>query len=130
MESPQLPLICDTLETAIAAVVVALGGNKRAGATLWPAMPADEAGRRLAQSLNPDRREKLSPGELLMLMREGRKVGAHTIAAYLLHECGYAEPQPIEPEDERAALQRQYIEAVHTLANLQTRIDRVGLRAA
>src|SRR5690348_13279479 len=128
MDSPQLPLICDNLNTAIGAVVVALGGNKRAGSTLWPTLPADEAGRRLAQCINPDRREKLSPDELFMLMREARKIGCHTLAAYLMRECGYADPQPIEPEDERAALQREFVSQANAMRQLFHRMERAGLK--
>lgn len=130
MDNRQIPLICDTLNTAIGAVVVALGGNKRAGSMLWPTLPADEAGRRLAQCINADRREKLSPDELFMLMKEARKAGCHTLAAYLMQQCGYADPQPIEPEDERAALQRQFVQATEDMKRLFARMERAGLRAA
>lgn len=124
MDEAQIPLFCDSLADAIRAVVLALGGNKRVGNLLWPSLPADEAGRKLAHCLNPDKREKLSPEDFMLILRESRKVNCHAGFAYIAHECGYADPVPLEPEDERAALQRQYIEAVHTLANLQTRIER------
>lgn len=130
MDTHQIPLICDTLNTAIGAVIVALGGNKRTGCMLWPTLPADEAGRKLAQCINPDRREKLSPDELFLLLREGRKIGCHTLAAYLMRECGYADPQPIEPEDERAALQRQFVQAGAEMKRLFAQMERAGLRVA
>lgn len=130
MDNPQIPLICDTLGTSLSAVIVALGGNKRAGSLLWPSLPADDAGRKLAHCMNPDKREKLSPDELVRLLKAARQVGCHTAMAYLARELGYADPQPVEPEDERAALQREYIAAVKTLAAITTRIERNGLRAA
>lgn len=120
----QIPLFFDSYEAAIGATVTALGGNKRVGSTLWPTMPADEAGRRLAHCLNPDKRDKLCPNELALIRREARKKGVHILASYEARDAGYAEPQPINPEDEAAQLQREYIAAVKALQGLTERMDR------
>jgi hypothetical protein len=120
----QIPLFFDSYEAAIGATVTALGGNKRVGSTLWPTMPADEAGRRLAHCLNPDKRDKLCPNELAMIRREARKKGVHILAHYEARDAGYAEPLPLNPEDEAAQLQREYIAAVKGLQALADRIDR------
>jgi len=126
----QPALFHESFVEALADCVRALGGNKKVGALLWPEKPIEDARRALLDSLNPERPNKLSPEQVLLILRESRKVGCHAAMAYVARECGYADPQPIEPEDERAALQRQYIEAVKTLSNISTRIERVGLRAA
>ena len=46
--------------------------------------------------------------------------------AFIAMECGYSTPQPVEPEDERAALQRQYIEAAKSMARIADRIEQMA----
>jgi hypothetical protein len=57
----------------------------------------------------------------------GRERGCHVGMTFLASECGYAPPQPIEPEDERAQLQREYIDAVKLLSVLSMRLERVDV---
>lgn len=121
----QPSLFHDTYEDAIRDAVMSLGGFKRVGATLWPAMPADDAGRKLSACLNTDKREKLDLGELQLIRRESRKAGVHILASYEMRDAGYADPQPIAPEDEAAQLQREYIAAVKAMSGIQARMDRV-----
>lgn len=42
-------------------------------------------------------------------------------------DTGYTDPQPIEPEDERARLQREFINAQRGLEALAKRMERAGL---
>jgi hypothetical protein len=125
MVPSQSSLFHDTYEDAIRDAVMSLGGLKRVGSTLWPAMPADEAGRKLSACLNLDKREKLDLGELQLIRRESRKHGVHILAAYEMRDAGYADPQPLAPEDEAAQLQREYIAAVKSMTAIQSRMDRV-----
>jgi hypothetical protein len=125
----QPALFHETFAEALADCVRALGGNKTVGAMLWPEKTIDEARRLLLDSLNPDRPNKLAPEQVLLILREARKVNCHAAIAYINRECGYADPQPIEPEDERAALQREYIAAVKTLTTISTRFERNLLRS-
>jgi hypothetical protein len=126
MQTPQIPLFYDTYEDAIRDCVTALGGNKVVGNMLWPALPVDDAGRRLAHCLNPEKREKLDLGELRLIRLEARKAGVHILAHYEARDAGYSEPQPIAPEDEAAQLQREYIAAVKAMTVIQSRMDRNG----
>ena len=126
MNVMQSSLFHDTYEDAIRDAVMSLGGFKKVGATLWPAMPADDAGRKLAHCLNTDKREKLDLGELQLIRREARKVGVHILASYEMRDAGYADPQPVNPEDEQAQLQREYIAAVKSMSAIQARLDRLG----
>ena len=50
--------------------------------------------------------------------------------AELLAELGYAPPQPVEPRDEAAELQRQFIEASRMMSQLASRIERLQAPAA
>lgn len=120
----QPALFHESYEDALRDTALALGGNKAVGSALWPAMPADDAGKKLADCLNRDKREKLSLGELALIRRMARKGGVHILASYEMRDAGYADPLPIAPEDEAAQLQREYIAAVKAMTALQARIDR------
>lgn len=126
MTSPQIQLFYDTYEDAIRDCVTALGGFKKVGAMLWPAMPADDAGRKLSACLNTEKREKLDLGELRLIRRAARQAGVHILAHYEARDAGYAEPQPLNPEDEAAQLQREFIAAVKAMEVIQARMSRVG----
>lgn len=129
MQAPQIPLFYDTYEDAIRDCVTALGGFKKVGSMLWPAMPADDAGRKLAHCLNQEKREKLDLGELRLIRRTARQAGVHILAHYEARDAGYAEPQPLNPEDEAAQLQREFIAAVRGLEALQARMTQLQGRA-
>jgi hypothetical protein len=128
MEQPAL--FHESLTEALQDCVRALGGNKNVGAMLWPEKSIEDARRALLDALNPDRPNKLSPDQVLLILAESRKVGCHVGAAYILRHCGYAAPQPIEPDDERAALQREFVETGKTLRSLLARMERAGLKVA
>lgn len=119
------PTIYDTYEDAIRDTVMALGGFKKVGSMLWPAMPADDAGRKLSACLNTEKREKLDLGELRLIRHAARERGVHTLMSYESRDAGYAEPVPITPEDEAAQLKREYIAAVKAMSNIQARLDRL-----
>ncbi len=125
----QQALFHESINDALREVVQHLGGTKAVGAKMRPEMPADHAGRWLNDCLNEDRRERLSPEHLMWLLKEGRAAGIHSAVAYILSECGYASPVPVDPVDERAELQRQYIEAAKMLARMGDRIERLSIKA-
>jgi len=50
-----------------------------------------------------------------------------SLLLFLAREAGYADPQPVEPEDERAKLQREYIEATKAMQRLAGRMERAGM---
>jgi hypothetical protein len=120
----QASLFYESYESAVSDTIRALGGNKAVGSTLWPAMLADEAGKKLADCLNTKKREKLDLGELRLIRCLAREKGIHILMTYESRDAGYADPQPITPEDEAAQLQREYIAAVKALQIITTRIDR------
>jgi hypothetical protein len=126
----QIPLFFESYEEAVRATVTSLGGFKIVGSMLWPSEPADDAGRKLAACLNSTKREKLCINELAMIRRVARQKGVHILAAYEARDAGYADPQPLNIEDEAAQLQREYIAAVKGLQALAQRIDANALRRA
>lgn len=126
----QPALFHESIIDAIREVVQALGGAKVVGARMRPDLPPDHAGRWLADCLSHERREKLSPDQVLWLAREGRRVECHALMHYLARECGYSDPVPVQPEDERARLQREYIEAARHLSSTAERIERLAMYEA
>ena len=123
--TPQL--FHESLFDAMTEIVRELGGYKVVGKLLRADKTPDVAGRLLNDCLNPNRSERLDPDQLLMLLREARKISAHAAINHILREAGYADAQPVEPEDERAALQRTFIQGVQTLTALASRLERVAL---
>lgn len=125
-EAYQPALFVEDIHTALSDVVRALGGMKKVGVAMRPDKPADDAGRWLADCMNKDRRERLDYEQIMWLLKEGRKVGCHTAMHFLNQEAGYAPPTPVEPEDEMAELQRQFMESVRIQAKLVERIEKVN----
>lgn len=117
----------DSLPDALSDVVKALGGAKAAGALLWPEKEPVDAGKLLRHCLDPDRPEKLSLEQVVLLLKLGRERRCHSAAAWLLQAAGYREPVPVEPEDERATLQREFVEAARGMERIVRRMDGLGL---
>jgi hypothetical protein len=126
----QSVLFSEDIYDALGDVVRALGGTKAVGAMMRPEKPADEAGKWVKDCLNRQRAERFDPEQVLWLLRKGREVGCHSAIAYICDEAGYSRPTPTEPEDERAALQRAYIESVKHARLIADRMERLnGLKA-
>lgn len=123
----------ESFNEALVECVKAVGGSKVVGPKLWPEKPIDAAQRLLLDCLNPDRPAHLTPEQAQYVLRLARDIGYHAGAAYLMGSLSYAPPQPIDPPDERAELQRQYVEAARRMARMAERIEKLaapGLRAA
>lgn len=126
MENQQVPLFVEDLNEAIRATINALGGMKSVGVELRPEKSAVDAGKWLADCLNPDKRDRLAPDQLAWIRRKGRIAGCHVLAAFESLDAGYAPPVALEPEDERAALQREFVQAVKALDTIQQRMARAA----
>lgn len=122
----QTTLFAEDIHDALRDVVRALGGNKEVGHRLRPELPSNEAGTWLKDCLNPERRERLNPEQVLWLLREGRRVGCHSAINFVCDECGYSRATPIEPIDEAAELQRRAEILVKELGAITKRLERVG----
>lgn len=118
----------DSFNDALIDAVKALGGSKQVGPTLWPEKTPDAAQRLLLACLNEDRSERLSPDQVLMVLRMARAKGHHGAIAYMLNDLGYAPTQPVEPRDESAELQRQFMESVRVQAAIVDRMEKAAAR--
>lgn len=115
----QIPLFVEDYNEAIRATVQALG------------LPADErqlSRRQLVALVRVAAVSEPAPGFVCGLLRLELSTGVHILAAFEAMDAGYAPPQPIEPEDEKAALEREFIKASKAFTNLVGRLERAGLR--
>lgn len=121
----QIPLIHEDFMHALTTCVGVLGGAKRVGVMLRPEYEdePDKAARWLLACLNPARDEKLTWEQTFKIMRESKAVGCHVAMAFITQHVGYADPQPIEPEDEKAKLRREFVEGVRRLEKLSSRLE-------
>lgn len=115
----------ETLNDAILECVKALGGHKAVGNTLWPAKDVDAAARHLYACLNPERNEKLSPDEVLLIARLARDKGCHAYMEYLAQAMGYAKPVPVEPEGELMHVLREQNELRRMQIAMSERIEKL-----
>ncbi|RYF58462.1 MAG: hypothetical protein EOO27_12495 [Comamonadaceae bacterium] len=119
----------ESLSEALVECIRACGGSKQVGPLLWPEKAPDAAQRLLLDCLNEDRPAKLSPEQLLLVLRLARQRGHHGGINYIAGELGYGTPVPIEPRDEIADLQRQYIETARSMARMADRIEKLATGA-
>lgn len=122
------PEFYESANDALIDLVKALGGFKPVGARLWPEEPPDRAGNKLRDCLSSDRREKLSLEQALLLLKWARDAGHHGAMAYLCYWVGYDTPRPSNPEDEAAALQREFVSAVEKLGQIQAQLGMAAKR--
>lgn len=120
----QLELIHERFEDALDETIRACGGRKKIACDLWPDKPQRDAHNLLDACLNPERREKLSPSQLLYILKQGRIVGCHTAAVFFAHECGY-EIKPIVKEEEMDRLTSVVEQSTKTLQAALNQLERI-----
>lgn len=118
----------DTLNEALIDCVKAAGGSKEVGPKLWPEKTIDAAQRTLLDCLNEERPAKLSPEQVLLVLRMARAKGHHGGIGFILSDLGYAPPVPVDPRDEAAELQRQFVGVMGKAEELVQRMERAASR--
>lgn len=113
----------DSLNDALIEAVKAAGGSGIVGAKLWPEKSMQAAQRALLDCLNEDRPAKLSPEQVMLICKLAKDRGHHGAIAFILSALGYAPTTPIEPRDEVAELQRQFIVATEAMQALAARME-------
>ncbi len=113
------------MNDALIACVKALGGSKVVGPRLFPEKAPDVAQRTLLDCLNEDRPNKLSPDQVMAVLRWARAIGFHAGMDWVCSDAGYSAPQPIEPRDELADLLRQYVARRDADAAKDARLERL-----
>jgi len=121
----QMTLVHEDIYEALRTCVQALGGSKKVGVRLWPELAADKAGNRLSDALNAGKRDVLNPEQVMLILRESRRINCHVAMYYLADACDYHRPDPLEPSDELALLQREYIQSVKQQQQLAKRMEQM-----
>jgi hypothetical protein len=120
----------DSLNDALIEAVKAAGGSANVGAKLWPEKPPQHAQRALLDCLNEDRPAKLSPEQVLLILRLAKARGHHGAIGFILQDLSYSPTAPIEPKDEAAELQKQFIAATQAMQELSRRMESLTARPA
>lgn len=114
----------EDINDALQATVTALGGYKKVGPTLRPELPVDQAAGWLRDCLNPARREKLSPEQVMLILRLAREAGYFSAMNFIAFATGF-KATPIDAESQESQLQERFIEAVHGLTAIQSQLERL-----
>jgi hypothetical protein len=122
----QAELFHDDVFDALRTDIQALGGAKKVGALLWPKLSPDKAGEKLSSCLNRQRAEKLDPEDILFIQREAARVGSVASLTYIADYVSIHRPVIIEPDDEKAQLQKDYIAATRAIAQIAQRLERLA----
>jgi hypothetical protein len=117
----------NSINSMLIECVKAAGGSKRVGPLLWPEKPVLDAQKLLLACLNEDRPEKLSPDQAFLIERLAKEAGSNVAIEYRCAAMSYSIPTPIEPEDERARLQRDFIKAQEQLQKMAEMLMKNGL---
>lgn len=118
----------ESLNDALKDCITACGGSKAVGPILWPEKDPLAAQRLLLDCFNEDRPARLSPSQVMLVLRMARAKGHHGGIAYLCAELGYTQPSPIEPKDEVIDLMRLSRELVDAQASIAARMEKAVAR--
>lgn len=120
----------ESVNEALRSAVNGLGGFKKVGPLMRPELTVDTAAGWLRDCLNPDRREKLSPEQVMFIIREAGKANIHSLMSFIAFDTGY-KATPVAPQTREAELQQKFVDAVEGLAAIQSQLQRVQrLRSA
>jgi hypothetical protein len=114
----------ESINDALQGAVTALGGYKKVGPALRPELPIDQAAGWLRDCLNPSRREKLAPEQVMLVTRMARAAGYHSLMHFVAFDTGY-KASPVDPESQESELQERFIAAVEHLQGIQATMQRV-----
>lgn len=113
----------DNLSDALKSVVMALGGYKKVAGRL---RPDDENGDDwLRHCLKGDRREKLSPEQVVWLLREGRRINFHAGMDYFALNTGY-KAMPVDADAQKQALQETIAAGIENLNRQMAALNRLN----
>jgi hypothetical protein len=121
----QPALFHERIEEALDEVIKTCGGRKKFASEMWPNKPHRDAHNLLDACLNPERREKFAPHDVLYVLKRGREADCHVAMEFLCGESGYTKPVPIDPESERAKRERELVETVKRAERLIDDIKRL-----
>jgi hypothetical protein len=121
----EIPECFDSLDDALKAAVMALGGYKVMGKLLRPDF--DHAAEWLRKCLSSDRRERLEPGQVLVILREAKVQGFHSAFDYFASVAGY-KAEPVDALREEQSLEQDIAMGIKLINQRMTRLDQMRSR--
>jgi hypothetical protein len=112
-------------EDALTADIASLGGPYRVGKMLRPEMEKEAARGWVLNCLNPKHAQNFTQAQIALIVSRAREVGSTHYAEFWAVNNNMTKPVKIEPEDEKARLQREVVRAVETVKGLVERLERV-----
>jgi hypothetical protein len=122
----QQALFHEDINDALRAAVKACGGTKSVACRLWPEKTINDAQSYLNDCLNSARPAKLSPEQVLLLLRWTKEAGYHGAMHYLCNEAGYEAPKPLDPIVQRDRLAEELSRAADNFARLTKEVQRMS----
>lgn len=120
-------LFHETIEDAIGSDIAALGGAKKCGAWLFGHLDPNQASATVRACLNPDRNERFSPHQVMLIKQKARDVGSFATITYEQQQLGYR-VEWLDPKDEGEALRREVRDLLKAVAQKQDLIERADAR--
>lgn len=125
----QSALFHERLEDALDEVIRVCGGRKAFAVEMWPDKPARDAHNLLDACLNPERRERFSPTQVMYIARRGAEAGCHAVMQYLGRELGY-DIKPITKAEEVDRVTSVIEQSTKTLTSALATLERLQRNAA
>jgi hypothetical protein len=116
--------IYESPEDAVRAAMQALGGSKKVGPMIWPAINEETASRKLLDCLNPLRAEKLDLAQNMFILRAARDAGHYAPFQWVAGECGF-DAKPISQDENIDRLTSVIESTARTLANATAALERM-----
>lgn len=117
-------LFYDSAMHAIDCTITSSGRHyKEVAAYLWPSKKPESAYARLKACLNDEKDEKLSFEEIIAICKFCNRFDA---LFFFADQCSHSRPEPRAPEDEKAELQREFLNGLKKLEVLGARLEKLG----
>ena len=117
----------ETIEDALKAAIMAQRGYKVVGNQLWPSLPPESASRKLAHCVDASRAERLTPSEVIFVLRAAREIGYHEPMNFFAADVGY-KAEPVTAEEEVADIFDDMRLMLSKQAEYASRIERAAKR--
>ena len=117
----------ETIEEALKAAIMAQGGFKVMGSRLWPDAAPDTNARKLAHCVDPTRNERLSPSQVVFVLRGAREIGYHEPMNFFAADIGY-KAEPVTEQDQMADMHDEFKAGLIAMADLTARMERAAKR--
>ena len=114
----------ESVNDALRATVLALGGYKKVGAMLRPELPLAQAEAWVRHCLDGQRREKFSPEQVLLLLRRAREAGFLSAMDFVAADTGYR-ATPVDAQAQINSLEEQIANGLESLNARMASLERL-----